>query len=362
VSPEELPAFTTGNHVGPVREPAQLNGLAQHHKGEFLMKTTLKLWIVATAIMMMAIPLPALAEEAAPSSDARAAVVNGTVISMADVDKEIENFQKQFEQMGQTVDDAKLLDMKKNILGRMIDMELLFQESQKKGFTIDEDAAKQEMANIKQRFPNEDEFKKQIALSGRSEEDLLKDIMRGKAIEKLVEKEVGEKIVVSDEDVKKYYDDNPNFFKQPEQVRASHILIKVEPTAEEAEKAAAQLRIGEIKQKLDEGGDFAELAKEFSEGPSGPRGGDLNYFGRGQMVPPFEEAAFALEVGQVSDVVETRFGYHLIKVSDKKEGTATPFDEIKEKIQQFLKSQKMNEEVGNYIGVLKEKAAVESFL
>jgi peptidyl-prolyl cis-trans isomerase C len=304
----------------------------------------------------------AASEEMAPASDEKAAVVNGTVIPMADVNKEIENFQKQFARMGQSVDEAKLLEMKKNILERMIDTEILYQEAQKKGMTVDEEEAKQELEKIKQRFPNEEEFQNQMALSGRSEESLLKDITRGKAIEKLIEKEVGDNISISEEDAKKYYDENPNFFTQPEQIRASHILIKVEEGADEADKEKAKLRIKEIKQKIDEGEDFTELAKEFSEGPSAPRGGDLSYFGRDQMVPSFEEAAFALDVGEVSDVVETKYGYHLIKVFDKKEATKTSFDDIKEKIEEFLKMQKMNEEVGNYLTALKEKADVKTYL
>ena len=326
------------------------------------MKTTLKLWIFAIAIVMITIPLPALAEEEAPSSDERAAVVNGTVIPMADIDGEIENAKQQYERMRQPFDDSKMPEMRKMILDRMIDLELLYQESAKQGLTINEDEAKQELAEFIKRFPSEEEFRKQIALSGQSEEDLQKDIMRGKSIENLVEKEVGAKITISEEDSKNYYDSNQNYFVQPEQIKASHILIKVEPTAEDSEKATALEKIQEVKQKLDEGEDFAELAKELSEGPSGPNGGDLGFFGRGQMVPTFEEAAFALEIGQVSEPVETRFGYHLIKVFDKKPGSTTPFETVREKIEQFLKSQKMQEAVGLYIGTLKEKAEVESFL
>lgn len=347
------------------------------------MNTTYKLWILAAAIMLLAAPLAVRAEDEAPASEQKAAaseqtasateekapasgdaaaVVNGTVIPMANIDKEMENFQKQLAHMGQSIDDAKLLDMKKNILGRMIDTEILYQESQKKGFTVDDEEANQEMQKIKERFPSEEEFDKQMELSGRTEESLLNDIKRGKAIEKLIDKEVGENIVVSEKDAKEYYDSNPNFFTQPEQVRASHILIKVAPDADEAEKAKAKLRIEEIKQKLDDGADFAELAKEFSEGPSAPRGGDLGKFSRGRMVPSFEEAAFALDVGQVSDVVETQFGYHLIKVVEKEEASTTPFEDIKDKIQEFLKMQKMNEEVGNYLAALKEKADITNNL
>lgn len=329
------------------------------------MKTTFKLWIFAIVIVMMATVLPALAgEEASPSveSTEKAADVNGTVILMAEINKEIENARHQYERMGQPFDDSKVPELQNMILDRMIDMELLYQESEKKGLTIDDEEANVELAQIIQRFPSEEEFNKQMAHSGQSKEDLKKNIMRGKAIENLIEKEVGDKIVITEEDVKGYYDNNQNYFVQPEQIKASHILIKVEPNAEEAKKTAAMQKIKEVEKKIDEGGDFAELAKEYSEGPSAPNGGDLGFFSRGQMVPPFEEAAFALEVGQVSKPVETRFGYHLIKVYDKKPGSTTPFEDVKERIQQFLKSQKMNEAVLQYIAKLKEEAKVERFL
>ena len=104
------------------------------------------------------------------------------------------------------------------------------------------------------------------------------------------------------------------------------------------------------------------MAKEFSQGPSGPGGGDLGYFGHGQMVKPFEEAAFALESGAVSDIVETKFGYHLIKVVDKRGGDKAAYEDIKDRLAQYLKQQKLQEEVELYVKKLKEEAEVERFV
>jgi peptidyl-prolyl cis-trans isomerase C len=154
----------------------------------------------------------------------------------------------------------------------------------------------------------------------------------------------------------------PGLFKQPEQVRASHILIKVEPQADESQKAAARKKIQKIQQRLQKGEDFAALAEEFSQCPSSAKGGDLGYFRRGQMVKPFEEAAFALKPGEVSDVVETKFGYHLIKVIEKKSETTIAFEDIKDRLEQYLKQEKVQKEVSLYAQKLKEKAKVERFL
>jgi len=195
-----------------------------------------------------------------------------------------------------------------------------------------------------------------------TEAEVRTQIKRGLAIRGLIDKEVADKIVVTEEETKAYYTDNPRFFKKPEQVKASHILIKVEPTADDAAKAAARKKIEDVRKKLADGGDFAELAKEYSEGPSGPRGGDLGYFGRGQMVKPFDDAVFAMQVNQVSEVVETRFGYHLIKVYDKKPEETLAYAEVKDRISERLKREKIQKGAQGYVENLKKDAKIEKLL
>jgi peptidyl-prolyl cis-trans isomerase C len=130
-------------------------------------------------------------------------------------------------------------------------------------------------------------------------------------------------------------------------VRASHILIKADPQADESQKAAARKKIKEIQNKLSKGEDFTALAREYSEGPSGTKGGDLGYFSRGQMVKPFEDAAFTSAPGQVSDIVETRLGYHLIKVTEKKPETIVAYADIKDQLQEYLKQKKGSRAIGS---------------
>ena len=112
-------------------------------------------------------------------------------------------------------------------------------------------------------------------------------------------------------------------------------------------------------QKLVAGGDFAELAKQFSDCPSSSRGGDLGYFSRGKMVKPFEDAAFALKIGEMSNVVETKFGYHVIKVTDKKPESVTEFDKEKEKLSNYLKREKIQKAVEEYVAKLKQTAKID---
>lgn len=153
-----------------------------------------------------------------------------------------------------------------------------------------------------------------------------------------------------------------NCLTEPEEVKASHILIKVEPTADDATKAAARKKIEDLQQKLKAGGDFAELAKENSEGPSNVRGGDLGYFKRGQMVKPFEDVAYSMKIDEVSDLVETRFGYHLIKVSDKKPEQTLAYADVKDKIAQRLKQEKVEKDATLYVEDLKKGAKIEKSL
>jgi len=144
-------------------------------------------------------------------------------------------------------------------------------------------------------------------------------------------------------------------------VKASHILIKVEPKATESEKEDALKKIRDVQKKQIKGDDFAKLAKEYSQGPSNAKGGDLGYFKRGQMVPAFEEVAFKLKPGEVSDIVKTRFGYHLIKVVDKKPESTVPYEEIKDRLGQYLKQEKVQKEIKQLVEKLRKDAKVEMF-
>ena len=320
-------------------------------------------WFLAlvTTINLAWIAPPALAAEK-QTSEAKVAVVNGSVITQEEFDREMSRVLQRLASMGKSFDDSQLLATKKEVLEGLINRELLYQESQRKGIKVEEVAINEQLETLKKRFPNEDQFKSVLIKANLSEADVRSQIKMGLTVEQFVTKQFVEKVTVSDKEVRAYYDSHPNSFKQPEQVRASHILIKIDPQADESQRAEARKKIEEIQKKLQEGEDFAALAKEFSQGPSSANDGDLGYFRRGQKLKPFEDAAFALKPGEVSDLIETRFGYHLIKVIDKKPVTTIPYEDIKERIEQYLKNKKVQEEVGLYVKKLKEDAKVERFL
>jgi peptidyl-prolyl cis-trans isomerase C len=179
---------------------------------------------------------------------------------------------------------------------------------------------------------------------------------------KLLELKDPNSLVVNDASVKDYYDKNPEEFQIPEQVRASHILVSTEPTDPNADpnqvKAKAKEKAEGVLKQVKEGGDFAALAKENSACPSAAQGGDLGKFGRGQMVKPFEDAAFSLKVGEVSDVVETQFGYHIIKVTEHQDPNTITFEQAKDRILANLKAAQTQQAFRKYIGSLQEKAKI----
>ncbi|WP_320171329.1 SurA N-terminal domain-containing protein [Maridesulfovibrio sp.] len=150
---------------------------------------------------------------------------------------------------------------------------------------------------------------------------------------------------VSPEELKSYYEAHKDSFKQEEQVKARHILIKVDENAPEADVAKAEKQIKKIAAKAKSGEDFSKLAEKYSEGPSGPKGGDLGWFGHGAMVKPFEDAAFALKKGEVSKPVRTRFGWHLIKVEDIREAGQKEFDQVKDEIRTAIAEEKASESI-----------------
>ena len=163
-------------------------------------------------------------------------------------------------------------------------------------------------------------FKQQLA---RVKDDLLVQFAISKALER---------VKVTEDEIKRFYDENPDQFKGEETVTASHILVDTE---EKANEIRQQLESGKIT--------FEDAAKQYSTCPSAQNGGSLGEFGRGQMVPEFDAACFEMQPGELRGPVQTQFGYHLIKVEDKKDASVTPFDEVKEQIRANLLQQKQNQ-------------------
>ena len=184
----------------------------------------------------------------------------------------------------------------------------------------------------------------------------------GKPREELIADATKDVALPTDEDCEKYYNENREAFKEPPQVRASHILVKTDGADEEA-KAKARARIDSIRagvtSEINVEKAFADAARENSDCPSGREGGDLGWFGPGQMVPEFDKAAFEMKVDEISDVVETQFGFHILRKTGEKPGGEKSFDEVKVSLKEALAREAKNEAFGKFMGELRSAAKVE---
>lgn len=317
---------------------------------------------IAILLTFLATSFPALAKEAKTPPE-KAAVVNGVVITQKALAKELDFHLQRFSRQGVKLSKDQMTKLKGQVLENLIDREILYQESQKSGIKVDKNKIDQELSAVKKRFPSDKEYKKALSSMNISENDIKNQIKEKLAINALIDMKIVKKIVVTDKETKDFYEKHPDLFKQPEQVRASHILIKVEAGADQQKKAQAIKRIKEIQKKLKDGQDFAALAKKYSEDPgSSVKGGDLGYFSRGQMVKPFEDAAFGMKPNEVSGIVETQFGYHLIKVYDKKPAKILAYGEIKDLLAKRIRQEKTQQEAAKYIAELKKNAKIKKYL
>jgi peptidyl-prolyl cis-trans isomerase C len=299
-------------------------------------------------------------EKASVQETALVASVNGVAITGAEVEREVNNLIQQFggqippEQMNQIQP-----RLQRQALDNLINMKLLGREAERSEITIDPEEVTKRIDEIAKRFPSVEEFQKQLAASGMTERALRGQIEQALKIESMIEGKTGEATEVTEEEISAFYEENPENFQMPERVQASHILIGVADDDDESAKEEKQQQLTDLRRQILEGADFAELAEQYSSCPSKAKGGDLGFFTRGQMVKPFEDVAFALATGELSDVVETQFGYHLIKVSDHEEERELPLEAVQDRIKAFLENRKREQAVNDYIIQLRNAATIE---
>lgn len=286
--------------------------------------------------------------------------VNGVALSAAELKKALATFEKS--PASAQVPASEKAGLPNVFLQQMIDGELIYQMAKDTPVANEGQQLDAAMAQVKARFGNDAEFKRGMQQQGLTEAELRELLRRNLVVENFVETKVVPGQQVTEAEIKEFYDQNPETFTMPAQVRASHILIKVDANASAADKQKAKLRIEALLKQIKSGADFAKLAQENSDCPSGNQGGDLGYFGRGQMVKPFEDKAFSMQPGDVSGVVETQFGYHIIKLSEKRAAGKVPLDEVKDKLADSLQQRKVSQAVSNLVAEARSKAKIEIFL
>ncbi|MGQ9602480.1 MAG: peptidylprolyl isomerase [Candidatus Bipolaricaulia bacterium] len=353
------------------------------------------IWAIAISFLLGALVIftPGkfnIARQGSPQSRVPALIVNGEKITQGQFDEQYNNlleyYRQLYTQSGLGSFDLQLkgpsgavyqLRLKAGVLQDLIRRALLDQEAKRRGITVSKaeyeaaltkEVERQLSAILSYYQMSEDELRDRLAEQGRTIDDFKKDIRKqleqhkDELVKQLQDEKLRATVVTalspSDEELRNYFEENKPEFAKPEMVRARHILVKVAQDAPEAEVAKARARIEEIKKELAAGANFAELARKYSEDEgTAQKGGDLGWFQRGQMVKEFEEAAFALKVGEVSEIVRSQYGFHIIKLEDRK--PATTFEEVKDQVRSAYISEKGQEQFDNWYQQIRAAAEVK---
>jgi len=225
---------------------------------------------------------------------------------------------------------------------------------------VSDEKVNEALETIKTRIPEGQTLEATLAMQGTTLDELLENIKNDMATRQFMETKTADIIDATEAEALEFYNSTPDQFVKPESVSASHILIKFAPEDTDEIKAEKKAQLEAIRADIiAEKTTFAEAATAHSECPSSAQGGSLGTFGKGQMVPEFEVAAFTQEIGEISDVIETQFGYHLITVSEHAEEGVVPFETAKEQIIQFLSGQKKQEAIQTFLKSLRDAATIE---
>jgi peptidyl-prolyl cis-trans isomerase C len=318
------------------------------------------LMILLTLAVLMLIAWAVQSQGLDSSGGDIAAKVNGVPITTLELDR---SFQAHVQTpYAQVQEDPRAKEVLRQILDNLIDRELLLQQAKSLKMAVPPQQVDTEMQQLVQRFPSKEAFEQALSAQNFTMEALKKDVEGQLLRQQLVKKEVLDKVNVSARDVQTFYDQHKDKYVEEEQVHARHILIKVPPQVTPTDEAKLKSKADDALKRATTGEDFSALAKELSDDGSKENGGDLGFFPRGRMVPPFEEAVFALQPGQISDIVRTQFGYHIIKAEERKTGRALAFDEAKGQAQEDLTREQTYARYQKYVAGLRSKSKVEVLL
>ncbi len=300
------------------------------------------------------------AEGGVPHATGPIATVNGTDITAESFNTEIDRLVASGQFPPQL-----LAHVAQQIVERLIDQQLMDGAVSKANITVTDAQLDAKLEEIRKEISEASEesggearsLEDMVAELGITQEELRDSIRQSIAIEKLL---VSNGLQEPDSaQVRTFYDANQEMFQQPEQIRARHILVKVEPEASEEDWEAARVRAEEIyKEASKKGADFAAVARQRSEGPSAPQGGELGLFPRGQMVPEFENVAFEMKKDEISKIVRTQFGWHIIQVTEKKPAGVLEFSEVEPRLKRELRNQAIQQALQEYLEKLRAESQI----
>ncbi|MEO6182837.1 MAG: peptidylprolyl isomerase [Verrucomicrobiota bacterium] len=288
----------------------------------------------------------------------------GFEIHQNEVEDSFVDYKANMASRGQTIPEADRSLVESNLVQRLIVTKVLTGRANDADKAKAKESTEKLITDAKKQFPTEELFLQQLKATGMSADQFRARAYEQTLCEVVIEREVKSKIKISDEEAKKFYETNPARFERPESVRVAHVLIstvdKVTQKPISSEKKKEKEKIAkDVKARADKGEDFAKLAKEFSEDPGSKDKGGEYTFAKKEMVPEFETAAFSLKINQISDIVETRFGYHIIKLLQKIAPEKIAFDKVLLDLKEGLTQQELQKQVPDYFAKIKKEANVE---
>jgi len=294
--------------------------------------------------------------------------INSDIITRADLQHGQEQLMNDLRQQYGAEADKHYPEREKDVLRDLIDQDLLLQKGKDLGITGDTELIKR-LDEIRKQLNLEtmEDLQRAAEKEGVSYEDFKQNIRNGIITQQVIQREVGSHIQITQEEVRKFYEEHKKDMEQPEQVRLEEILISTQPAGapegadpDAATLAAAEKKAHDMLDQIHKGASFEELAKKYSADPnSAPQGGDLGYFKRGTMVKSLEDVIFAMKAGEVSDVVRTKQGYILMKVSEHTPAGVPPLKDVEEKVQTAIYYQKLTPAVRVYLTKLREEAYID---
>jgi len=285
------------------------------------------------------------------------AVVNDEVITQQDVDQLLAVLYAQYSQEYKGDELLqKMEQVKKDILNQIIEDKLVLSRAKELGIKITESEIDDRLEYIKKGFPSEDEFYKTLEAQGVTVANL-KDRYRDQIMmKKLVDYEVKSKISVLPSETNDYFEKRKDLFKEGDKYRVKNILIKAK---DDVSFELVRVEIESVYNKLKEGGNFDDLAMQYSQGPNAQKGGDMGYIEQGQMLEALDKAIFKLiKPGEFSEPVKSEIGYHIFKLEDIQYGKRSSFEDVKENIQMMIFQDKFKAQVNEWLAGLKKKAYI----
>jgi len=253
----------------------------------------------------------------------------------------------------------RLTKLRQEAMDLMIEQELIRQAAERKGIKVEDGEVDEAFAVLSEPFDKPGDFIRRLETEGYTEASYREHLRRMLAAKKYLDTIRAEASNVSDEELEAYYRDNEVRLTLPEQVRVRHILLSWKPLGKPDDKAALYEQMQAILEKARAGEDFAELAREYSDDSTRMNGGDVGFFYRGQMLPAFEAAAFALPPGEISDIVETNYGLHILRLEERKEAQLLPLDEVRDQLREHISEEKVAVAEEQEIARLKQEGKVE---